>query len=589
MVKIKHNKKKVLGVILARSGSKGIKEKNIKKLGGHPLISYSIYAGLNSKNISKLIVSTDSKKIAKIAKNYGAETPFLRSKVLAKDKVPSKDALRDAVLKAEQIYNTKFEYVIEIPAVAPLRTGKDIDKALNLLFTNKYDSVISFARVFDKHPLRMKRINKKGLVEHYDLKNPENEISRRQDFPKCFIRNGAIYSMKRDSIVNKVTRWGKKIKPYIMNELQSINIDEVTDFYTCEKLIEKGLCNNFPATILDEEFDTKPKIIVKKNRFKYFLNSYPYYMFDLSKKELYLKNINEIHCEIDNYKFINSNIKSKVSAILTPTAGLKKLNSKVLNQFQNLKYLISSSTGLTHLDLKYLADKKIKVISLNSIKDTKTIKASSEFCLLLVLASLRNYKASLEVVKSGNWRNFEKELRSREINNLKFGFLGFGRIGKNVSKVLHNLGGKIHYYDPFVSCINKNFKKINNLQSFLKNLDFLIISAKLNEKTRSILNTKTIHYLKKGIKIVNISRGELIDENVLLQNIKKRKVRSYYTDVVRNEEDILKNKSKVIQFSKNNNNVSVSPHVGGLTYDSELKAINRILFKFFKEYKETNN
>ena len=305
MVKINHNKKKVLGVILARSGSKGIKEKNIKKLCGHPLISYSIYAGLKSKKISKLIVSTDSKKIAKIANNYGAETPFLRRKVLAKDKVPSKDALKDAVIKAEKIYNTKFNYVIEIPAVAPLRTGKDIDKALNLLFTNKYDSVISFARVFDKHPLRMKRLNKKGLVEHYDLKNPEKETSRRQDFPKCFIRNGAIYSMKRDSIVNKVTRWGDKIKPYIMSELQSINIDELTDFYTCEKLIEKGLCNNFPAAILDEGLNTKPKIIIKKNKFNYFLNSYPKYMFDLSMKELYLKNINEIHCEINNYKFIN--------------------------------------------------------------------------------------------------------------------------------------------------------------------------------------------------------------------------------------------------------------------------------------------
>lgn len=579
------NKKKVLGVILARSGSKGIKKKNIKNLCGHPLISYSIYAGLNSKNISKLIVSTDSKKIAKIANTYGAETPFLRSKVLAKDKVPSKDALKDAVLKAEQIYNTKFDYIIEIPAVAPLRTGQDIDKALNLLFTNKYDSVISFVRVFDKHPLRMKRLNKKGLVEHYDLKNPENEISRRQDFPKCFIRNGAIYSMKRDTLVDKVTRWGDKIKPYIMDELQSINIDEVTDFYTCEKLIEKGLCNNFPATILDEHFKIKPKIIVKKSRFKYFLNSYPNYMFNLSKKELYLKNINEIYCEIENYRLINSNIKNKVSAILTPTAGLKKLNSRVLNQFKNLKYLISSSTGLTHLDLKYLAEKKIKVISLDSIKDTNTIKASSEFCLLLVLASLRNYKASLEVVKSGNWRNFEKDLRSREIKNLKFGFLGFGRIGKNVSKVLHNLGGKIYYYDPFVSRINKNFKKINNLQLFLENLDFLIISAKLNEKTLSILNAKTIRYLKKGIKIINIARGELIDEHVLLQNIKKRKVRSYYTDVVRNEEDILNNKSKIIQFSKNNSNVSVSPHVGGLTYDSELKALNRILFKFSKNIK----
>ena len=123
----------------------------------------------------------------------------------------------------------------------------------------------------------------------------------------------------------------------------------------------------------------------------------------------------------------------------------------------------------------------------------------------------------------------------------------------------------------------------NNLsaQDLIKTLsDAFKNNTKLNAERAS---------LNASRQDVNISRGELIDENVLLQNIKKRKVRSYYTDVVRNEEDILKNKSKVIQFSKNNNNVSVSPHVGGLTYDSELKAINRILFKFFKEYKETNN
>ena len=100
---IKKNRK-VLGVILARSGSKGIKNKNIKELCGHPLISYSIYAGLNSKLISKLIVSTDSKKIAKISESYGANVPFLRKKILSRDKVPSKDALKDAVLNAEKIY-----------------------------------------------------------------------------------------------------------------------------------------------------------------------------------------------------------------------------------------------------------------------------------------------------------------------------------------------------------------------------------------------------------------------------------------------------------------------------------------------------
>ena len=98
-------KKNVLGIILARGGSKGIKFKNIKNLCGHPLLSYSIYAGLNSKFISNLIVSTDNQKIAKIAKSYGAEVPFIRKKNLAGDKVPSKIPLRDAVLKAEKIFN----------------------------------------------------------------------------------------------------------------------------------------------------------------------------------------------------------------------------------------------------------------------------------------------------------------------------------------------------------------------------------------------------------------------------------------------------------------------------------------------------
>ena len=95
----------ILGVILARYGSKGIKKKNIKIIGGHPLLAYSIYAGIKSKYITKLIVSTDSNSIAKIARSYGAEVPFLRPKVLSGDKVSSKAALKHAVLKAEQFFS----------------------------------------------------------------------------------------------------------------------------------------------------------------------------------------------------------------------------------------------------------------------------------------------------------------------------------------------------------------------------------------------------------------------------------------------------------------------------------------------------
>ena len=582
-------KKNVLGVILARSGSKGIKNKNIKELCGHPLISYSIYAGLSSKFISKLIVSTDSKKIAKISEAYGANVPFLRKKTLSRDKVPSKDALKDAVINAEKIYKQKFDYVIEIPAVAPLRTKVDIDKALKILFLNRFDSVISFTRVFDKHPLRMKKINSKGLIDHYDPKKPENEISRRQDFSKCFIRNGAIYSMKRETILKKNSRMGNKIKPYIMNEIKSVNIDQITDFYTCEKLIEKGLCQNFPSIIFNNSGNQKPKIIVKNKNFDFLLAGYPKNIFDMSDKDSFLRNINEIHCDISQFNLINDKLKKKIIAILVPTNGLKKLNLKILHRFKNLKYIITPSTGLTHVDAKYTKESKIKTINLENIEDTKNIKASSEFCLLMVLASLKNYKESLEIVKSGNWRNFEKRVRSREINGLSFGFLGLGRIGKNVSKTIFNLGGKISYYDPHVNYKKKFFKKEKNLKKFFSKLDFLIISARLNNQTKSIINSSSIKFLKKGAKIINISRGELVDEKTILRNLRKKKIGSYYTDVVSNEETILKNKNILVKSSKNFTNISITPHIGGLTYESEIKAINRILYKFKSEYNKIFN
>ena len=279
----------------------------------------------------------------------------------------------------------------------------------------------------------------------------------------------------------------------------------------------------------------------------------------------------------------------KIIAILVPTDGLKKLNLKILNRFKNLRYIISPSTGLTHVDSNYTKENKIKTINLENIEDTKNIKASSEFCLLMVLASLRNYKESLEVVKSGNWRNFEKRIRSREINSLRFGFLGFGRIGKNVSKTIFNLGGKISYYDPHVNYKKKFFKKEKNLKKFFNKLDFLIISARLNNQTKSIINSSSIKFLKKGAKIINISRGELVDEKTILRNLRKKKIGSYYTDVVSNEETILKNKNILVKLSKNFTNISITPHIGGLTYESEIKAINRILYKFKSEYNKNLN
>ena len=283
---MKQNKKSVLAVILARGGSKGIKKKNIKKIQNHPLISYSIYAGKNSKLVDEIIVSSDSKEIIEVSKNYGADAPFVRPKILSGDKVPSVTALKHAVVEAEKFYGKTFDYIIELPCVSPLRDKDDIDAALNILIKKKVDSVISYVNTGEKHPTRLKRI-KSNKITNFCKDYPEPDIgSRRQDFEPCYIRNGAIYSMTRNTLIMKNSRNGKKSIPYIMPDEKSINIDTKFDFLIAKMLIENGKCNNFPHKF----FNYKKKFNKKKNRINLLVTSPTDFL--LEKKLQLKKNFN---------------------------------------------------------------------------------------------------------------------------------------------------------------------------------------------------------------------------------------------------------------------------------------------------------
>lgn len=229
---------KTLGVILARGGSKGIPKKNIKPIHGKPLIAYTIEAALKSKVFDELVISTDSEEIANIAKEYGAQVPFMRPDELAGDTVWSRDALKHAVLESEKIYQKTYDYVMELPCIAPLRNEVHIKEAFELLAENKADSVTSVAMMGDKHPVRMKRIAD-GILKDFTTEFPEGEGSRRQDLEPCYIRNGAIYAMTRDTIVEKFSRHGDGSRPYIMDDESSINIDTMLDFKLAEILIDE--------------------------------------------------------------------------------------------------------------------------------------------------------------------------------------------------------------------------------------------------------------------------------------------------------------------------------------------------------------
>lgn len=231
------NGKKVLAITLARGGSKSVPNKNIKKILGKPLIYYTIKEVLKSKYIDDYIVSTDSKKIGNIAKKYGAKVPFYRPKKISKDNSPPQEALIHGLELYEKISKSRFDYIIEIMCTNPLKNVKDIDSCIKKLHQTQADTIISVQRLYDHHPIRIKKI-KNDRILNFIL--PENERTRRQDLkPAAYIRNGSIYAIRRNTLEKNKSKIGKISRPYIMPDRRSINIDEKIDFLIAELMLKK--------------------------------------------------------------------------------------------------------------------------------------------------------------------------------------------------------------------------------------------------------------------------------------------------------------------------------------------------------------
>ena len=503
---------KILSVILARGGSKGIKKKNIKLINNHPLISYSIAASLNSDLINKLVVSSDSKEIINLAKEYGADAPFVRPKNLSGDKVPSVTALKHAVLSAEKFYNTKFDYIIELPCVSPLRDNEDIDEALNILINQKYDSVISYVCTGEKHPTRLKRI-KNNKISAFCKDYPEPDIgSRRQEFESCYIRNGAIYAMTRKTLIKNNSRNGIKSFPYIMKDNKSINIDAQFDFTIAEMLIEKGYCNNFPKKIFKTD---NFKISNKK---KNLLITSPMYFIKNIKKKLEKKynTYFAYNIDIEQLKKTISNF----DAWICHPAPKFKINSEILSLTKKLKIISTPSTGTNHIDLNFCKTKNIFVSSIRNDNLIKSIKASSEFTFLLIIAAFKNLHQGILAGKVGNWRENEEYLRGNQLYKKRIGIIGFGRIGSNVAKYAAAFGMNVNAYDPYKKVKSKKVTQYVNLNNMLKICDVVIISIHLNKKNYHFFNNEKLKHLKKDVILINTSRGEIIDENALTKYFK---------------------------------------------------------------------
>ena len=229
--------KNILAVIPARGGSKGIPRKNIVKIGGRPLIDYTIKPALQVNRINHVIVSTEDEEIASISRGLGVEVPFMRPNHLAVDQAQSAPVVIDALYRMEEINNIKYDAVLMLQPTSPLRTSKHIEKALDLFFSQECDSVVSVVSVGGTHPFRMKRLVDDRLVNYID--QGFWDMRPRQELPPVYIRNGSIYLIERDVLINKGQMIGEKCLGMVMGDKESINIDTPLDLKLAELLLEE--------------------------------------------------------------------------------------------------------------------------------------------------------------------------------------------------------------------------------------------------------------------------------------------------------------------------------------------------------------
>ena len=228
----------VLAIIPARGGSKSIPHKNIRLFANHPLIAYSISAGLAAESVTRVIVSTDDQDIADISLKYGSEIPFLRPAVLAQDDTPDLPVFQHALEWLENNEQYTPDIVVQLRPTSPFRRIQHIDSAvLRLLEHPEADAVRTVCIPF-QNPFKMWRIESNGFMQPVmDIGVPEPYNLPRQSLPKIYWQTGYVDAIWTDTIRTKHSMTGERILPLIIGADEWIDIDSPDDWRRAERLI----------------------------------------------------------------------------------------------------------------------------------------------------------------------------------------------------------------------------------------------------------------------------------------------------------------------------------------------------------------
>ena len=256
------------------------------------------------------------------------------------------------------------------------------------------------------------------------------------------------------------------------------------------------------------------------------------------------------------------------------------INGDVLKFFPKVELIITPSTGKNHIDENECSKKNVKVFGLLDVRNIlDTITASSEFTFLLILNALRRLDFAINEVSQNRWRDNEDQLRGYELNGRTVGLVGLGRIGSNIARWCKVFGAIVYYNDPYVN--SKVYQSIS-LNEIFSNSDIVCISCILSEETKGFINFELLSMLKHNSALINTSRGEVLNEADLVKVLNERDDIHVCLDVLSGEVTNSQFSSPLLDYHKKGR-ITITPHIAGATFDSQLKAANGAL-ELLKNY-----
>ena len=224
----------VLALIPARGGSKGVPRKNIRLLGGKPLVAHSCECARDSRYVARIVLSTDCPEIAEAGRKAGADVPFMRPESLAQDQSPTLGVIEHALTWLRDHESYRPEIIVLLQPTTPLRQAADVDQALERLLDRKADSVVSVCRVASHYHPEWQFTQEEGWLRTMRGESPAAVPTRRQLLNPTYIRNGAIYAFRESVVWSTKSIYGERCLAFEMPSDRSINIDSIEDWQAAE-------------------------------------------------------------------------------------------------------------------------------------------------------------------------------------------------------------------------------------------------------------------------------------------------------------------------------------------------------------------